>query len=108
MGMIIDWRVQIDYTGSGNELEDAVDKFLDGIYEYEERFEPLSNFCFYTETYSAYYMIPDFFQELSKRDDVVVVDLYFKSETDEASTRKTFINGNVVNYHTIISYEPIT
>lgn len=106
MGMVIDWRVQIDYTGIGNELEDAVDKFLDEIYE--ERFEPITDFCFYTETYSAYHMIPDFFQELSKRDDVVVIDLYFKSDTDEAPTRKTFIDGNVVNYHTIISYKPIT
>ena len=106
MGMVIDWRVEIDYTGNGDEVEDAVDKFLDEIYE--ERFEPITNFCLCTETYSAYHMIPDFFQELSKRDDVVVVDLYFKSDTDEAPTRKTFIDGNVTNYHTIISYEPIT
>lgn len=106
MGMYVDWRVKIDHTAQPGVLDDVVDEFLSSIYE--ERYEPVTDFNLSTETYSAYYEIPDFLQELSKRDDVVVIDLYFKSDTDEAPTRKTFIDGNVTNYHTIIIYEPIT
>ena len=105
MGMVIDWRVQIDYTGNGDELEEVVDKFLDEIYE--ERFEPITDFCICTETYSAYYMIPDFFQELSKREDVVLIDLYFKVDTADLHQRKTFVGGRVVDYETIVMYKPI-